>query len=137
MKSTDLTNEISFHDSTLIALHHDGADIELELDSVAASLSIVGEPSESEYVLLEEARVRCHKARTTALEFWTDTKAPIEHPNPDNPMREIMKNELNGDLLQMSGWAHENGWVEWAVQASRFTVSWSGETRVNLPKAEQ
>lgn len=122
MKSSDLTNEVSFHDSTLERVVRENGALILHLDSVAANLGFVGEDSESEYVVLDHVEIHCSEARTGKLEFWDDTKASKEHPEPDHPVDEIMRNDLEDGLLEISGFGPSSGWVVWQIAASHFRL---------------
>jgi len=137
MKCADLTNDVSFHDSTLERVEQANDQIVLYLDTVAAQLSYIGLDSGNEYVVLDHVRVDCEGARTRKLEYWADTKAPIEHPEPERPIVEIMENDLEEGVLEISGFGPSSGWVVWQIEARRFGLRWSGETRYKKPKAEQ
>ena len=137
MKGSDFTNDISFHDSTLERVVRDGSSLILQLDSVAAHLEFIGEHSDSEYVVLDSVEIHCSEANTQKLEFWEDAKAPIEHPEPDHPIDEIMKNELEDGILEISGFGPSSGWVVWQISASQFRVRWQSENRQAKPIAEQ
>jgi hypothetical protein len=137
MKCADLTNDVSFHDSTLERVEQENDQIVLYLDTVAAHLSYIGQDSVDEYVVLDHVRLACEAARTRKLEFWADTKAPVDHPEPEHPIVEIMENDLKEDVLEISGFGPSSGWVVWQIEAGRFSLQWSGETRYKKPKAEQ
>lgn len=136
MKCADLTNEVSFHDSTLERVEQEGCRIVLHLDTVATHLSYLGIDSDEEYVVLDHVRVDCEGAGTRKLEFWPDTTAPILHPEPEHPIVEIMENDLKEGVLEVSGFGPASGWVVWQIEAQRFGLRWEGETRYKKPKAE-
>ena len=137
MKCADLTNDVSFHDSTLERVERDEDRSILYLDSVAANLRYLGQDSCGEYVVLDHVRVTCEGASTRKLEFWADTKAPIDHPEPQHPIVEVMENDLKEGRLEISGFGPSSGWVVWQIEARRFVLEWEGETRYKNPKAEQ
>ena len=128
MKSCILNNEVSFHDSTLLSVKLRDQDLILTIDFVTAPSIVIGELSDTEYFTLQQVEIICSDAKTKMPEFWVNTTKAEVHPNPENPMREIMKNSLECRELHISGWAHENGWVEWIIEASSYVITWKEET---------
>lgn len=128
MESLDLTDEISFHDSSVEDIEFSGGNISILLSSASAPPSYTPEQKGDEIVVLRNVSVICTDAKTSLLEYWDNDKAPIAHPTPENPVNEIMRTDLVDGLLKISGFCLNSGWVEWHISASSFEVSWKDVT---------
>ena len=134
MEPLNLTDEFSFHDSSVERIDFVNGNIVLLLDSAFAPPCYTPEQKEDEIVVLRNVRVTCIDAETTLLEYWTDDKAPVEHTTPEQPVDEIMRNDLIDGILKISGFGPNSAWVEWHISASSFEVSWGDVTPYKLNK---
>ena len=132
MEPLNLTNEFSFHDSSLERIDFTNGNIRLLLDSASAPPCYTPEQKEDEIVVLRNVSVVCIDAATTRLEYWIDDKDPVEHPTPEQPVDEIMRNDLADGLLKICGFGSNSAWVEWHISASSFKVSWGDVTPYKL-----
>ncbi|MEZ9597150.1 hypothetical protein AB4298_21325 [Shewanella sp. 10N.261.52.F9] len=114
-------DQLSFHDSTIESVQRLNGCIELTFDFVIVAPE---HPDANGSVIeLKKAKVIFRRVKSEKALIWHDDKSPIEHPNPDCPVNEVMHGTQKEDYFHFDGFWQQDDWSEWYIYSGNFIVT--------------
>lgn len=118
-------NQLSFHDASIESVKRDSERIEVSFDFVIVAPE---HPDASGKVIeLRNTTVTFPHVKSERALIWHDDKSPIEHPNPEAPVNEVMHGTHKGDYFHFDGFWQPDDWSEWYIYSDSFTLNGNPE----------
>lgn len=122
MITTDLITtdfeKLKFNGASVEAINRDNGSVTIELKG--AFISKEHPQSEGSDWLIDEGLLRLLNVSSEEAFFWYDSKESKPHPNPEYPLDEITKIDMENGVFKFSGLLDREPWVEWNVYANNF-----------------
>lgn len=121
MEITSNFNYLGFHDASIESVNRHSDTLEVLFDFVI----VAPEHPDANGTVIELRNVKAsfnHVSSEKAL-IWHDDKAPIQHPNPEAPVNEVMHGTQKDDYFHFDGFWQPDDWSEWYIYATGFIVS--------------
>ena len=121
MEITANFNQLSFHDSTIESVTRDNGEIEITFEFVV----VAPEHPQGNGSLIEirNAKLKLLGVSSEKALIWHDDKEPLNHPNPNIPVNEVMHGTLKEEGFHFDGFWQPNDWSEWFIVAKGFMLS--------------
>ena len=118
-------NNLSFHDALVncVRRHDDRIEIEFNFVIVTPEHSIAN----GDVIELKNVNVVFSEVQSENALIWHDDKAPIQHPNPHSPLREVMHGTQKQEYFHFDGFWQPDDWCEWYIYTNIFHVSGESE----------
>ena len=114
-------NQLSFHDASIESVKRDMEKIEISFDFVI----VAPEHPDARWKVIElrNATVTFPHVKSERALIWHDDKSPIEHPNSEAPVNEVMHGTQKEDYFHFDGFWQPDDWSEWYIYTDNFVVS--------------
>jgi hypothetical protein len=121
MEISNNFNQLSFHDASIESVLRVDDCIEIMFDFVVVAPEHPA--AKGEVVELKEAKVIFKKIKAEKALIWHDDKSPINHPNPNSPVNEVMHGTQKEGYFHFDGFWQPDDWSEWFIYSDTFIVS--------------
>ena len=121
MELSSYFNHLGFHDASIESVLREDDRVEVRFDFVI----IASEHPEADGRVIEikGAKVIFTQVTSEKAVIWHDDKSPIEHPNPDIPILEVMHGTQHDDCFHFDGFWQSDDWSEWYIYSNNFVLS--------------
>jgi len=114
-------NQLSFHDASIESVKRDAERIEVLFDFVIVAPE--HPDAHGDVIELRNAMVIFSRVKEERALIWHDDKSPIEHPNPEAPVNEIMHGTQRDDYYHFDGFWQPDDWSGWFIYTDNFIVN--------------
>ncbi|WP_432467717.1 hypothetical protein [Agarivorans sp. Z349TD_8] len=114
-------NQLSFHDASIESVKRGKDHIEVLFDFVIVAPE--HPDAGGEVIELRNATVTFSHVKSERALIWYDDKSPIEHPNTEAPVNEVMHGTHKEDYFHFDGFWQPNDWSEWYIYTDIFFVN--------------
>ncbi len=121
MNITSSFKELGFHDSTIESVCRENDSIEMSFDMVVVAAAYP--QGTGDVIELRNAKLKFIGVSSERALIWHDDKAPIPHPNPEHPVREVMHGNVHEECFHFDGFWNPDDWSEWYIVADSFVLS--------------
>ncbi len=121
MKISRNFNQLSFHDASIESVRREVEQIEVLFDFVIVAPE--HPDAHGDVIELRNAMVTFSRVKAEHALIWHDDKSPIEHPNPEVPVNEVMHGTQKEDCFHFDGFWQLNDWSEWYIYTDSFVIN--------------
>ncbi|GAB2528966.1 hypothetical protein [Microbulbifer agarilyticus] len=120
MEITTDFDKLGFHDAGIEKIVRSKQTISIELSGVFICRE--HPQANGKNWLVDNGTLVLFGVENEVAKYWSDSKEPTSHPEPDFPLDEIMHAKYEGGVFQFDGFKETVPWYEWFIFAQGFLL---------------